>query len=450
MFEFVRLPQRALSVILGSWISGSALCRLDSAVCRGSERPQFLDFLKYALILLSTGVPGANTEVTNLCLKWLVRRGIKARHWIFSHDLAPCFFRDLAEHTGGPHVRNLTLSNMEEETGEALHAVFAACKRISTVSFENVQHWTGLSALRGEAELSLQELLIVNCGTRSGLEIKGRTFTNLQRLYLVGGYTAPTLSALIMAAPNVTDLRLRQSLVDNTVFEALAERAIVLQTLMFVQCNVVTLDALVPACASVKTLVVSSSSLLLSTTVFAHCTLLQRFQLHATSVLGMRDVVQRSGATLLQLSLASLNFVSDVDLFVVAEHCKRLTELELSACTGFTSAALARLVSSLPALKELALDKCNAVTDPVLIAIAERLPQLVFLNLFKSRGYTEKGALALSEPLRCLRRLAIEPNHAIFTRAIVTMWEENSPGLWLWERNSAPTNCVQLHSWECK
>jgi hypothetical protein len=450
MFELVRLPQRALSVILGSWISGSALCRLDSAVCRGSERPQFLDFLKYALILLSTGVPGANTEVTNLCLKWLVRRGIKARHWIFSHDMGPCLFRDLAEHTGGPHVRNLTLSNMEEETGEALHAVFAACKRISTVSFENVQHWTGLSALRGEAELSLQELLIVNCGTSSGLEIKGKTFTNLQRLYLVGGYTASTLSALIMAAPNVTDLRLRQSLVDNTVFEALAERAIVLQTLMFVQCNVVTLDALVPACASVKTLVVSSSSLLLSTTIFAHCTLLQRFQLHDTCVLGMRDVVQRSGATLLQLSLASLNFVSDVDLFVVAEHCKRLTELELSACTGFTSAALARLVSSLPALKELALDECNAVADAVLIAIAEHLPQLEFLNLFKSSGYTEKGALALSDSLRRLRRLAIEPNHAIFTRAIVTMWEENSPGLWLWERNSAPTNCVQLHSWGCK
>jgi hypothetical protein len=141
----------------------------------------------------------------------------------------------------------------------------------------------------------------------------------------------------------------------------------------------------------------------------------------------MRDVVQRSGATLLQLSLASLNFVSDVDLFVVAEHCKRLTELELSACTGFTSAALARLVSSLPALKELALDECNAVTDPVLIAIAEHLPQLEFLNLSKSRGYTKKGPLALSESLRCSRRLAIEPNHAILTRAIVTMWEEIPP-----------------------
>jgi hypothetical protein len=443
MFELVRLPQRALSVILGSWISGSALCRLDSAVCRGSERPQFLDFLKYALILLSTGVPGANAEVTNLCLKWLVRRGIKARHWIFSHDLGPCLFRDLAEHTGGPHVRSLTLSNMEEETGEALHAVFAACKRISTVSFENVQHWTGLSALRGEAELSLQELLIVNCGTRSRLEIKGRTFTNLQRLYLVGGYTASTLSALIMAAPNVTDLRLRQSLVDNSVFEALAERAMVLQTLMFVQCNVVTLDALVPACASVKTLVVSSSSLLLSTTIFAHCTLLERFQLHSTSVLGMRDVVQRSGATLLQLSLAALNFVSDVDL--VAEHCKRLTELELSACTGFTAAALVRLVSSLPALKELVLDECNVVTDAVLIAIAEHLPQLEFLTLFKSRSYTEDGALALIKSLRRLRKLAVEPSNAIFSSAVVA----KLPGLLLREYNRPATTCCELHSWGC-
>jgi hypothetical protein len=451
MFELLRIPRSALSELFRDWVGFRDLCRLDSAVCCGSERSQLLNFFRSSALVVSiTDLSGGSSEGTSSLIEWLIRRGIKGREWVLDGDSEPRLIGELAANTGGPHVRSLHLSNAKEETAGILSTVFAKCKKIVNVRIENSEHWTGLSAVRGEAELSLQELSVVNCGTGSALHFKRSNFANLERLYLVGGYTANTVLNLLAAAPNLKDLRLRHTPVNNTVFELLVTRSQSLHTLMLLGCGELTIEAvssLVPGCVSLKTLVVSSCHKLTSIASFAHCKLLERLQVDVTNTQGLSEIARSCGATLLQLSLVNLKFSGDEDLLVVAEHCKRLTELELCRCRGVTAVALVQLVSSLSALKELILDECDAVTDTVLIAIAEHLPQLEFLGLFKSSGYTENGALALIKLLRSLRKLAIDSQHVIFSHIVMSLWQERMPGLEVCGFSTPTTNCRELHSW---
>jgi hypothetical protein len=185
MFDLLRLPQSVLSLILRNWIGSRDLGRLDSAVCCRTERPQFLNFLTSASFVLDTiGLTATSRDKAHQFFDWAIKREVKAKSWSFSHDLEPYQTVEFTQRTGGPHVRTLTLRGLKGETAGIFISVFGVCKGITIVALKNTALWGGLSALRGEAQQSLQELYVSRCGTSNAPQITLNKKPRPHRQYL--------------------------------------------------------------------------------------------------------------------------------------------------------------------------------------------------------------------------------------------------------------------------
>jgi hypothetical protein len=421
--------------------------------CQSSRLCYLASISSSALILNTTRLPTTNTELTSQFLDWVAKRQVKAREWVFQHDLELSLVVDFAERVGGPHVRTLSLNELKQVTEGKFCTVFLTCKGITQVSITNTEHWTGLSALRGEAERVLEGLSIVNCGTKAALQLKRHRFASLRRLCLVGDYTAATVNSLLSAAPNLVALRMRRTLVDEVGLQILANRANSLETLMLCDCSAISdsaVSTLTPACARLKTLSVAGCTQLTGGSIEAFaacCPLLECFQLTDRSTAGLSAIVQNRGATLLQLSLSGLKFESEDALMAVAQHCHNLQDLEYCNCKGVTSDCLVQLVSSeLPLVRNLMLVGCK-MSDAVLIAVATHLSKLEFLNLSASSGYTSNGALRLIRSLNHLRRFAVQPTHAVFNGVVLGLWKDRLPSLAVVSDNRCTPNCEKLYAW---
>jgi hypothetical protein len=171
--------------------------------CQSSTLCYLASISSSAFILNTTRLPTTNTELTSQFLDWMAKRQVKAREWVFQHGLELSLMVDFAERVGGPHVRTLSPNQLKQDTEGMFCAVFLTCTGITQVSITNTEHWTGLSALRGEAERVLEGLSIVNCGTKAVLQLKRHRFASLRQLCMVGDYTAATVNSLLSAAPNL-------------------------------------------------------------------------------------------------------------------------------------------------------------------------------------------------------------------------------------------------------
>jgi hypothetical protein len=356
MFDLLRLPQSVLSLILRNWIESRDLGRVDSAVCCRTERPQFLNFLTSASFVLNKiGLTATSSrDKANQFLDWAIKREVKAKSWSFSHDLEPYQTAEFAQQTGGPHVRTLTLRGLKGETAGIFVSVFGVCKGITIVALKNTAHWGGLSALRGEAQQSLQELYVYRCGTSNAPQFNRNNFPSLQRLYLIGGYAASTVNSLLQAAPNLTDLRLKYTLVDDIGLQTLATRARNLNILTLWECDSVTdpvIALLASSCVSLQTFSIVGCR---NVTVFGledfacSCNPLTRLKLKSTKTSALGAFALRCGATLLYLSLEG---PSEEGILAVGLLCDNLRELELRDCRSITAGCLVPVMSSLPNLR---------------------------------------------------------------------------------------------------
>jgi hypothetical protein len=254
---FTILPCVAAAVLI-KWIGRRDVGRLDSALCSRSSRLHYLAFVSSnTLIFDTTIVANISAELAGQYLQWMMKRNVKAREWVFQHDLELSLIVDFTESLGGTHVRTLRLTGVKQDTEGMFCTVFLTCKGITQVSITNTEHWTGLSALRGEAERALEGLSVVNCGTKCVLQLKRNRFINLRRLYLVGEYTATTVNSLLSAAPNLVDLRMRRTLVDEVGLQTLAGQIRTLESLMLNDCSAITdvnFYTLAPVCEGLRTL----------------------------------------------------------------------------------------------------------------------------------------------------------------------------------------------------
>jgi hypothetical protein len=445
------LPQSVLVVIFRYWIGSHHLGRLDSAICCRNERSQFLNLLASSSFLLhTTRLTAATEEKAKKFVDWIIKREVKTREWIFDHDLEPYQTVEFAQRTGGPHVRSLKLYGLKGETVGIFISVFGACKGVSVVTLKRTEHWGGLSALRGEAEQALKELYIHHCGTSKPQQFSRNNFSSLHRLNLVGGYAASTVNSLLQAAPNLTDLRLKQTLIDDTGLQTLATRARNLKILTLWDCNAVTdtgIALLAASCVSLQTFSIASCR---NVTVFgledfaSSCNPLTRLKLRPTRMSALGAFAVRCGAALLYLSLEG---PSEEGILAVGLLCDNLRELELRDCRSITAGCLVTMMSSLPNLRELVMEACPTVTDAVLVAMSSQLPGLQGLSLYDASGYTADGALVILRSLTALWWFAIDIDHPIFNQAVLGMWTDKQPQLQVIWGTSQSSNCSTLHNW---
>jgi hypothetical protein len=453
MFQLLGVPQNILSTVLGDWCGLHDLARLDSAVCNHDYRPQLLALIRFSTFILSTTTSVTGDEAKRLLLEWLTKRALKREYFMIRYDVECSLIMEFAESTGGEHVRTLNLSDMKEETAGTFSAVFSHCKNIANIDLDNLEHWTGLSVLKGDAADALRNLSVVRCGTKSTRYFDRNCFTNLQSLHLVGEYSATTVKSLLQACPNLTDLRLKDTHIEDTGLQTMPNRTLRLETLMLYVCSKIT-DAAVaflsPRCSALRTLGVESCKHVTSAALeefLAQCSQLECLKLSECRVDRLSTVVSNFSGSLVHLSLSRMQSFGDGALQAVAETCRNLQGLELSACEAITANGLVSTVSALSCLRELQIAYTGAVTDAVLTAIAKHLPELTYLSLYKSNGFTECGALKVVLSLRRLNWFVVHPNHAIFTRLVLDMWQHLQPGLEISDVDECSPAGNELYNW---
>jgi hypothetical protein len=141
---------------------------------------------------------------------WLIKRQVKVRNWIVDGDVAKLCSPPIIERLAGPHVRSLPLRFLSAEGTVTVSSTLAmTCSGTQALRIENCEYWETLSVL-GEAALqTLQELAVESCETHDCESYP--QFTNLQKLhvrYLGGAGAKQSVTSLLKAAPNLTDLRL--------------------------------------------------------------------------------------------------------------------------------------------------------------------------------------------------------------------------------------------------
>jgi hypothetical protein len=226
MIQLLGVPQNILLTVLSDWSGLHDLARLDSAVCNHDYRPQLLALLRFSTFILSTTTSVTGNEAKRLLLEWLTKRALKRKFFMIRYDVECSLIMEFAEGTGGEPVRPLSL-----------------------------EHWTGLSVLKGDAADALRNLSVVRCGTKSTRYFDRNCFTNLQSLHLVGEYSATTAKSLLQACPNLTDLRLKDTHIEDTGLQTMPNRTLRLETLMLYVCSKIT-DAAVaflsPSCSALR------------------------------------------------------------------------------------------------------------------------------------------------------------------------------------------------------
>ncbi|GJP52688.1 hypothetical protein CLOM_g11781 [Closterium sp. NIES-68] len=108
------------------------------------------------------------------------------------------------------------------------------------------------------------------------------------------------------------------------------------------------------------------------------------------------------GSTMKSLSLDGCSNVTDRSLRAIASSCAALEDLDLSMC-GISDRGLSALVSSLgPSLLNLSLAGCQGITDKSLKKIMTQCHKLTGLNLKNCRGLTKEAIRSIQLSSHCL------------------------------------------------
>jgi hypothetical protein len=429
----VELPDDVRITILSAWIGIQALAKLDSAVCATKARPQFLASIGSQSFVVNEMPSGIYAQHFG----WLIKRRIRARHWILDGEQAKSCSPLLVEHMGGPDVCSLHFRFLhEKETFQAFSALAVACSGLQKLKIYSCWHWEKLSML------GAVELIITDCESDGYATYP--PFINLQKLQLrnLYGITAMQgIASLLRAAPHITDLRLSTLStcpVTDECLQVLTRRAAGLKILeLDIQrqgFTPATAISLAEQCSNLETLALKCGNYSLddeTVEAFAvNCFKMEGLQLWGTLSAGLLSAVAIHCGSRLRYLMLNMERGATDGLIALAEHCQLLEELDLCNCECPTDDPLVRLVSSLPHLRELVLEDCN-VTDKVLTAIATHLPSLATLSLTgRENTFTIAGALALVISLTQLQTFCIGPSGtALFTPALCNRWQETSPGL---------------------
>jgi hypothetical protein len=438
----LELPSDVAAAVLSSWIDVKALAKLDSALCAAESRTRFLvvvgdeSFVAETMCMLWRGRYVQHLE-------WLAKRRMKIRNWIVNWDMVDSCTPDVLKYTAGPHVRSLRLRGLPSlGTARVLSTLAGVCDNLEILEIENCQHWEALSTFSALLRRSLQQLTIAYCDGHYWEPCA--QFDNLRKLYvqnLYGMNVTQSMTSLLNAAPNLTDLRLSsytQCPINDECLHILSNHAARLEILeLDIEHQVFSPAAVISLaerCIQLKTLALLCGRSVNDTAVAAfalHCDRLEGLQLSdAFTVASLAALGMHCGSRLRYLSL-DMSSCAAVGLVAIADHCLNLEELHLSNCKFLTDDPLLRLVSSLPRLRELLLVDSSPVSDNVLTATATYLPNLQHLSLRGCGGsYTEVGALALITSLTQLQRFCIgKSDTSVFTPALRRRWQEVSLGL---------------------
>jgi hypothetical protein len=433
VFDF---PDDYVLSLLRDWIDMKTLVRVDSASCSCTSRSSYMAIISCELFVVDRMYWTFHTQEANLRhLEWLANRGIRAGVWRFAIYVPAVLLVDLVGRTGGDHVHTLELHDVGEETAGLFAIVFHECRCIAAISVDICEHWTGISALDGSAQNSLQKLLVTNCGSSARTTFTRNCFPNLQQLFMDGNCGASIMASLLHASSGLLDLRLKSSFVDDVGLFALRTHAEKLHTLALTWCDSITNGAVVALaknCVSLTCLDLSQCRLVRDDAVRAFAAashMLESVQLRDNfTEASVQYLAMQCGPTLHHLALDSVTFSSDEALIAVVEKCTNLIELRLEALNGISTECYEQIASSLPCLEELALQGCP-LTDAVLIAVATHLPALKALSLCHTAGYTNVGALAVVASLTQLRKFAVDDESQVFNPLALSIWKAFVPAL---------------------
>jgi hypothetical protein len=462
------LPDEVIAVILSSWVNVKTLTRLESALCATATRTQFLrlvggEFFVAETVSMGVWIPG---EGYSQQFKWLMKRHVRVRNWIVDEHVSMLCAQLTVSGIIGQHVRSLQLCSLTTpDVPKVYSTLLVACSGLQKLVIENCNEWETFCTLGAEAQLALQELIVVDCQS-IGWKSYPR-FPNLRKLHLRHLYGAEVLhsvKSLLRAAPNVTDLRLSsfvQCLVNDEILQTILsnhaagleifELSIQLddRSYAFTSAAVV---ALAERCSNLKTLDLTCGDAVDATAIEAfalHCGQLEGLQLWKEFTAASLAVVAALCGSRLRYLALDMTDCQPTGLLAIAKHCRTLEELHLCNCGGRVGYALVTLISSLPLLRELILNDYVKITDEMLIAIATHLPELTTLGLSSCKpGYTEAGALALVTSLTQLKRFCISGYEtSVFTPALSERWQEASPGLKFFDNCLASTSYFDDMCW---
>jgi hypothetical protein len=457
------VPGDISTAVLSRWITIETLAKLDTALCSSDARAQFLSLLRnpsFVADTMCTSNRMAREEYVQH-YKWLMKRHVRVQNWIVYGDAAmvcsPRFTRNFA----GSHVRSLHLCLLiSEDIVKVFSTLATSCSDLHRLYIKDCEHWEAVSMLSASAQQSLEELIVAYCDGDCWMSYA--QFPNLRKLHVrntKGTDIIQSVTSLLIAAPNLTDLRLSSFSVcpvDNTSLQVLSSNAAGLKILeLSVQRQAFTFAAVVSLaerCSNLKTLALMCGDGVndLAVEAFAlYCSQLEGLQLSGTFTAESLNVVSKfRDTTLRYLTLDMFHCAAD-GLGVIADRCRLLEEMQLSNCRFLADGSVIQLVSSLPRLRELLLVDSCAVTDDVLVAIATHLPKLATLSLHSCGGrYTEVGAVALATSLTQLQRFYISANDtSVFTPALREHWQDEAPGLLICDDGVVSTRYFESLSW---
>eukprot|EP00899_Mesostigma_viride_P012134 jgi/Mesvir1/20921/Mv07992-RA.1 len=136
--------------------------------------------------------------------------------------------------------------------------------------------------------------------------------------------------------------------------------------------------------------------------------------------------VLRNCLKLEKLNLQLCQGLSDAGIAMTGESCKRLRELSLGGCRGcFTPQGLAAMAPNLGALETLYAPSCDAVTDVSVVALAEHCPRLSFVEVYGC-GMGDPGIVALAKHCS-LVTLRVSECEGVTDAGMVAMGELSPP-----------------------
>lgn len=99
--------------------------------------------------------------------------------------------------------------------------------------------------------------------------------------------------------------------------------------------------------------------------------------------------------------------VTEENLFVIAQNCRKLSVLTASRCKGVTDAGLEAVARHCKELAEVDLSSCFKISDVGVMALSERCSNLQELHVSSCYGVTDKSIVVLARQCCGLKELDV-------------------------------------------
>ena len=123
------------------------------------------------------------------------------------------------------------------------------------------------------------------------------------------------------------------------------------------------------------------------------------------------------------LNLDVCNQITDASVTELARRCSQLSSLNLKGCWKITDAGVVAVSQGCPQLSSLDLSACDQITDAAVIALAQGCPQLSSLDLKYCDQISDAGVIALGRhcPLIFSLRLTSEEDGTLTDAGVVAL-----------------------------